>query len=84
METQIACSLVEAGIKCGEAQFIPASQYQMALMFAIIGGMIVGIIYVFLMWVLSERDFKRKMRDLGYEHILGELYGASEKWIPRE
>jgi hypothetical protein len=83
MENLIACSLVENGLKCGEALFIPSLQYQIGIMMMLGLGALVGVVFMFFAWAYEEKEFKQKMRDLGYGHILGELSGASEKWIPK-
>jgi hypothetical protein len=82
MENLIACSLVDMGIKCGETTFTPLFTYQLGVMCALIFGAGIGALIVLFACAYEEKEFKKKMRDLGYGHILGELNGASEKWIP--
>jgi len=84
MEQIIACSLTESGVRCGEAVFISQVQYQLVVMGAILFSLVIAFVFAAVVIEYENKQFKKKMRDLGYGNILKELYSASEKWIPEK
>lgn len=84
MEAQVLCSLTESGVKCGEAVFISQVQYQIVVMGAILFSLVLALVFAAVLFEYENKQFKKKMRDLGYGNILKELYGATEKWIPEK
>ena len=84
MENLIACNFVEMGIKCGEAVFVPLFTYQIVIMTALGLGALMGFAFVIMFMADRDKQFKNKMRDLGYGYIFEELNQASEKWTPTD
>lgn len=84
MEAQILCSLTESGVRCGEAVFISQVQYQLVVMGAILFSLVIAIVFAAVLSDYKDKQFQKKMRDLGYGNILREIYWATEKWTPEK
>lgn len=75
--TDVICSIASDGVRCGSAYFYSPTVVLIAAIFVVI----LGLVALLFVWDYQDRQFKKKLRDLGYGYVLAEMEGAKEVYI---